>query len=101
MAAVDFRIPDAEKVSVGHYGRADRWMTAADAIATFMADESREGWEVIIPRGIEATEIHRTRRLRQVFGWRYHPDSRGTRPCPCEFCQRGAYKASRIRNRSG
>jgi hypothetical protein len=97
IAGVYFRIPDDEPVWVGHYGQAHRWLTAAEAAAAFMTAESREGWEVIIPRRIEASEIHRTRRLPQVVGWRYRPGAHGTKPCGCDFCQRGEYRGRRLR----
>jgi hypothetical protein len=97
IAGVYFRIPDEERIWVGHYGRAHRWMTAVEAVAEFMKAESREGWEVVIPRRIDASEIHRTRSLPQVVGWRYHPGAHGTRPCGCDFCQRGEYGAKRLR----
>jgi hypothetical protein len=57
-------------------------MTAAEAAAEYSAAESREGWEVIIPRRIAAKEIHRVRSLPQVVGWRYYPDAQGKPP----FC---------------
>jgi hypothetical protein len=97
IAGVYFRILDTEQVWVGHYGQAHRWMDAAEAVAIFMAADSREGWEVIVPRRIEAAEIHRVRRLPQVLGWRYWPSAHGRRPCGCEFCQRGLYGAKRLR----
>jgi hypothetical protein len=97
IAGVYFRIPDEDRVWVGHYGQHHHWMTAAEAVAVFMANASREGWEVIIPRRIEAAEIHCTRRLLQVVGWRYMPGSHGAKPCGCEFCQRGQYGAKRLR----
>src|SRR5947207_10704788 len=50
IAGVYFRISDDEPVWVGHYGQAHRWMTAAEAVAEFMATLTREGWEVLIPR---------------------------------------------------
>jgi hypothetical protein len=96
IAGVYFRIPDEEPVWVGHYGQANRWMTAAEAVAEFLSNESREGWEVVIPRRIEAPEIHRTCSLPQVVGWRYKPGSHGTKPCACNFCQFGRYGARRI-----
>jgi hypothetical protein len=101
IAGVYFRIPDDELVWVGHYGQAHHWMTAAEAVGEFLAAESREGWEVVIPRRIEASEIHRTRRLPQVVGWRYKPGSHGTKPCGCDFCQRGLYGARRLREEYG
>lgn len=101
VAAVYFRIDDDEPVWVGHYGQAHRRMTAAQAVAEFMAAETREGWEVVIPRRIAANEIHRVRRLRQVVGWRYYPDAHGKKPCPCPYCTRGEYGAASIRRRLG
>jgi hypothetical protein len=97
IAGIYFRIPDDERVWVGHYGQAHRWTTAAEAVAAFMAADTAEGWEVVIPRRIEASEVHRTRRLPQVVGWRYRPGSHGTKPCGCDFCQRGQYGARRLR----
>jgi len=97
MSGVYFRIPDDERVWVGHYGRAHHWMTAAAAVAHFMSSESREGWEVVVPRRIDASEIHRTRRLPQVVGWRYTPGAHGKKPCGCDFCQRGLFGARRLR----
>lgn len=97
IAGVYFRIPDDLQVCVGHYGQAHRWMTAAEATAEFMSADSREGWEVVIPRRIESSEIHRIRRLPQVIGWRYMPGSHGLKPCGCDFCQRGQYGAKRLR----
>ena len=47
VAGVYFRIADDEQVCVGHYGQSHRWMTAAQAAAEFMSNESREGWEVM------------------------------------------------------
>src|SRR5687768_16706094 len=101
IGAVYFRVTDNEDVWVGHYGHAHQWMTAAQAVAAFMSNNTREGWEVIIPRRISASEIHRIRSLRQVFGWRYFPGSHGKRPCGCPYCTRGEYKSASIRRRLG
>jgi hypothetical protein len=101
IAGVYFRIADDEPVWVGHYGQGHRAMTAAEAVAEFMASENREGWEVIIPRRIAAKEIHRVRSLPQLIGWRYYPAAKGRRPCPCKFCTRGDYGAAKLRARLG
>ena len=101
IAGVYFRVGDDERVWVGHYHQAHRWMTAAEAVAEFMSSESREGWEVIVPRRIVAGEIHRVRALRQVLGWRYYPGAHGKAPCPCSYCTRGQYNAASIRRRLG
>jgi hypothetical protein len=99
ISAVYFRIPDDEIVSVGHYNQAHQEMTAADAVATMMAAENREGFEVIIGRRISPTEIHRVKSLPQVVGWRYYPESHGRKPCGCPFCQRGEYGAKKLRQK--
>jgi hypothetical protein len=102
ISGIYFRLADEEPVWVGHYGRAHRRMTAAEAVGEFMGAESREGWEVIIPRRIAAKEIHRVRSLPQVVGWRYHPGAKGKPPyCTCKYCTRGDYGAARLRVRLG
>jgi hypothetical protein len=102
LIGIYFRIPDDELVWVGHYNQAHRPITAAEAVREFMAAEKREGWEVIIPRRIEINEIHRTKSLPQVLGWRYFPEAKGKPPfCTCEYCTRGDYGARRLRARFG
>jgi hypothetical protein len=97
-----FRVADDQPVWVGHYNRGHRWMLASEAVAEFMAAEDAKGWEVVIPRRIEAGEIHRVRRLPQVIGWRFFPSAKGTSPrCTCKFCTRGDYGARRLRQRLG
>ncbi len=92
IAAVYFRISDSESVWVGHYNQ-------SEAVAEFMSAEDRQGWQVVIPRRIMATEIHLTRTLPKFIGWRYMPGAHGTKPCICDFCQRGGYGARRIREK--
>jgi hypothetical protein len=102
IAGVYFRIPDEETVRVGHYNRGHQAMTAAQSVAEFMAAESREGWEIIIPRRIHASEIHRVRTLPQVVGWRFFPGSKGSPPrCTCRFCIGGEYGARKLREKFG
>jgi hypothetical protein len=101
IAGVYFRIGDDEPVWVGHYSQGHRAMSAAEAIGEFMTAENREGWEVVIPRRIAASEIHRVRSLPQVIGWRYYPGAKGKRPCPCKYCTGGDYGAAKLRARLG
>ncbi|MHC5021427.1 MAG: hypothetical protein ACYTGX_15250 [Planctomycetota bacterium] len=101
ITGIYFRIGDDEEVSVGHYRQVHRRMTASEAAGTVMHAEQPEGFEVIVLRRVEAGEIYRVKRLPQVTGWRYHPGANGTRPCPCDFCQRGLYGAARVRRRLG
>jgi len=101
IAGVYFRIPDDQPVWVGHYHHAHQEMSAAEAVAIMLQAENREGFEVVIPRRIEAKEIHRVRVLPQVVGWRYYPTAKGNRPCTCWLCTRGEYGARRLRSRLG
>jgi hypothetical protein len=102
IAGIYFRIPDEEMVWVGHYNQSHRRVSAAEAVAEFMAAENREGWEVIIMRRLEAKEIHRVKLLPQLLGWRYFPEAKGKPPfCACEYCTRGEYGARRLRARLG
>ena len=98
IAGVYFRIGDNEPVWIGHYNHGRAKMTAAEAV---MSADNREGFEVIIPRRVEAKEIHRVRSLPHIVGWRYYPESKGRQPCPCRFCTRGAYSAWRMRAKLG
>jgi hypothetical protein len=102
ISGVYFRVPDEQLVWVGHYGQAHRFVTAAEAIAQFMEADDPFGWEVIVPRRIEADEIHKTRRLPQVIGWRFYPKAKGKPPfCACKFCTRGEYGSAKLRRRIG
>jgi hypothetical protein len=102
IAGVYFRVADDEDVWVGHYRTKHEQMTAAEAVAEFMAAENREGWEVVIGRRIASSEIVRVRLISQVIGWRYYPEAKGKRPfCGCRFCTRGEYGAKRLRQRLG
>jgi hypothetical protein len=68
IVGVYFRVPDEQLVWVGHYGQPHRSVTAAEASDQFMNADDAAGWEVIVPRRIEAAEIHKSRALPQVIG---------------------------------
>lgn len=99
IVGIYFRISDDETVLVGHYGQAHQNMTAAEAVALIMNAENKEGFEVIIPRRIEAKEIHRFKSIPQVVGWRYYPGANGKKPCNCPYCQRGQFGARKLREK--
>jgi hypothetical protein len=102
IAAVYFRIPDEQLVWVGHYGQAQLHVSAAEAIARFMETDDPVGWEVVVPRRIEANEIYKTRLLSQVIGWRFFPKAKGKPPfCTCKFCTRGEFGIAKLRKRLG
>jgi hypothetical protein len=101
VVAVHFRIDDAELVTVGHYNSPPLAATAAEASAIVGAAEDPAGYEVVIPRAIDADAIHAIRPVSQVIGWRFHPKAHGTRPCPCPVClPRGEIKSRKLRKRS-
>jgi hypothetical protein len=83
IAGVYFRIPDDERVWVGHYNRSHQEMTAAEAAGLVGKGENVEGYEIIVPRRIEAKEINRIKMPPQIVGWRYYPEAHGKKPCGC------------------
>ena len=98
IVAVYFKIPDDESVWVGHYNNKSLHTSAAEASGIITNQESVEGYEIFIPRKIKANEIHRTKVLPQVIGWRYSPVAKGTKPCGCPVCRpRGEIKSRKIR----
>lgn len=104
LVAVHVRLDDAQEVLVGHYRdrakEAQRWHTAAEAVARIAALPDPRGWEVVLPRAVAAGEVHRVRAVPQVAGWRYLPDAHGRRPCTCIGCRgRGGYGDRRLRER--
>jgi hypothetical protein len=101
LVGIYFRISDEQPVWVGHYGQHHRELTAAQAVDAFSAATDPIGWEVLVPRPIEAKEIIRVRRLSQVIGWRFYPKAKGRVPCTCDFCIRGEYGAAKLRKRLG
>ncbi|GAA1950694.1 HEAT repeat domain-containing protein [Catenulispora subtropica] len=102
MVAVHFRIPDDTPVTVGHYGKAPEPVTAAQAVARFLSLSPEEmcGYEVFLPRGVDAKEIRRIRALRRPVGWRYMPNAHGRKPCSCPACLNpGEYGVAKLRER--
>ena len=99
LVAIDFVVADDEEVRAGHYAKPHAAMTAAEAIGVILQADDPRGYEVVIPRKIEARELKRTRRVPQVVGWRYWPEAHDQPPCSCEVCQRGTFKAAQLRQR--
>ena len=54
IAGIYFRVPDEQQVWIGHYGQPHRLVAAAEAVAQFLKADDAAGWEVIVPRRIEA-----------------------------------------------
>jgi hypothetical protein len=102
IAAVHFRIPDDTTVTVGHYGKPPKAVTAAQAVARFLSlsPEEMRGYEVFLPGGVSAKEIRRIRSLSRPIGWRYMPNAHGRKPCTCPVCvPRGQYGDAKVRRR--
>lgn len=98
--AVDFRVPDATPVLVGHYAQPARQLTAAQAVALIAQQPDPRGYQILVPRPIARRELHRVRFVSQVVGWRYQPDAHGRPPCPCPVClPPGSFKAGQLRRR--
>src|SRR3954465_15440741 len=75
MVGVHFRLSDREPVLVGHYGLKHTPMSASRAVHVVMDASDARGYEVLIPRKIEAKEIVGIRAVNRVVGWRFHPES--------------------------
>lgn len=124
IVGIYFRVPDDEPVEVGHYNSLHVPMTAAQAAGLLLAAETRdpaterecdraskavqrqarlpsspEGYEVIVPRRIEPSEIIRVKSLPQVVGWRYMPGANGRPPCTCLCCSSGTYGIRKLLRR--
>ena len=77
-------------------------MGAAEAVGVVMHAENPEGFEILVPRKVESSEIHKIRNLPQLLGWRHYPGSHGNPPCGCPFCQQSGRPGSRkIRRKYG
>lgn len=75
--AIQFRLPDDEKVLVGRFGQDHAVVTAAQAVARFLVlRPDPRGWQVLVPRRIERREILRSRPVPQFIGWRGNPEIR-------------------------
>lgn len=99
IGAVYFRVPDDETVTMGHYGRPQEQMTAAQAAAAIMRQGGDAlGYEVVISRGIPPQDITHTRLISSRVGWRHYPGAHSRQPCGCPACvTRGEYNAQRLR----
>jgi len=97
LIGVYFRVPDREAVLVGHYRRDHAPMTAAKAARLIMEAPDARGYQIVIPRKIEADEIQAIRAVHRVVGWRYYPEAKGQKPCGCPACTRGDIRSKRLR----
>ncbi|MBL8869790.1 MAG: hypothetical protein JNK90_08340 [Planctomycetaceae bacterium] len=98
IVGVYFRIPDEQPVMVGHYNQNHQVLSATEAVGVVFNAEQSEGFEVIIPRKIEPSEIQKIHSVPQVIGWRYYPGAKGQKPCGCSYCTKGDINSKRIRD---
>lgn len=96
---VYFRIPSSHLVYAGKYGAAHKHISLGEAIKEIMSLEDPLGYELIIDRKIEPSEITKVKHLPQTIGWRYMPGSHSRKPCGCEFCNKGRIKGNRLRKK--
>lgn len=124
MVAVYFRVPDDEPVEIGHYNSPHRSVTAAEATAVMMSVETADpvaaqaadkgdkiakairagkrppssplGYQVLLSRRIQPSEILRVKVPPQVVGWRYRPGSNGMPPCTCICCAKGVWGVGKL-----
>jgi hypothetical protein len=100
ISAVYFRLADDEAVWMGHFGQGHVRVTASEAAGFVRGAGSAEGFEVVVPRRVEASEILRVKPVPQVVGWRYFPGAHGRPPCGCPGClKKGEIKSRAIRRR--
>ena len=85
---VYFRLPSDEPVWSGKFHEEHRQHGLGDAIARLRSLDDPLGFEVLVPRKILPSELHRLRPIHQRTGWRYYPGAHGKRPCGCPACQR-------------
>jgi len=97
--AVYFRLKSSELVFSGKFGKPHRHIPLGEAIKEIMELEDPLGYELIIDRKINPTEISKIKHLPQTIGWRFWPESKGKKPCNCEFCLKGLIKGKRTKNR--
>jgi hypothetical protein len=96
--AVYFKIPDDELVFCGKYVAAREKVRARKSHEIFMALEDKMGFQVIVERKIQKSELHKIKALPQIIGWRYFPQSHERKRCLCPACLRaGTYQASVVK----
>ena len=91
ICAVYFRLQPDEMFFAGRYNVEHRHIPLAEAMTDFIEADERDkfGYELIVPRKILTAEIQSIKPLPQNVGWRFHPESKGTKPfctnpdCPC------------------
>lgn len=95
--AIQFSVPSDLMVWVGRYNSEHIQVTAAEAAGIFENHTDGLGLEVIVPGRIHKSSITRVYVPSQVLGWRFSPESKGSKPfCGCKYCNRGEINAYRV-----
>jgi len=96
--AIYFRLDDKEIVKCGPYWGPHRFYPVAVAVWLFRQPLDMQGWEIIVPRSIASSELHKVRALPQILGWRYSPRSHNLPWCNCPTCvSRGEFNSRKKR----
>lgn len=66
--AVYFRIPDKEEVWYGHYNQGHRKLSACMAVELFSNEKEQLGYQVIVTRKIDRSEIVRIKKIPPLDG---------------------------------
>jgi hypothetical protein len=75
---VQFRIDDRQEVWLGHFGQPHERLSAAEAVGRYMKTVDPRGLQVLVPRRVTRSEIMRIRKVPQLMGWRFSPNSKNT-----------------------
>lgn len=100
VVGVYFKLPASQIVFAGKYNGAHKEQKLSDAIKEMKSLDDPLGYELIVPRKIKSSEIHKIKNLPQNAGWRYYPGSNGKRPCSCPYCCTGDIKGKRLREKN-
>ncbi|MCE7990357.1 MAG: hypothetical protein HEP71_00195 [Roseivirga sp.] len=97
-----FKLSSSEEVWYGHYNEKHSKGSLGEGIGDFLERDDRLGYEFLIERKIEASEIVKMRHLRQGIGWRYAPHSHLKESlCVCPICvSRGEINARKKINKA-
>lgn len=96
LIGVYFRLADDVLIDFGPFNDRHRTITAAEAVSRMMNAASPLGYEAIVRRRIDRSEILRIKSLPQIIGWRYMPNAHGHPPFTCRCCERGFYGAGKL-----
>lgn len=100
MVGIYFRVPNQEELWFGKFHDTHQKATASSAIKAYLSADDKLGYEFLIPRKIQASEIISVKDLPQKMGWRYHPKSHSEKKlgCGCPMCiQRGEINGAKKR----